>query len=132
MLNGKPEAPTTPLPDLTAARIPFKYVTIVMLGMTALWVWLLFDTGAYAAYFAVWSAVKFVYAAQGLSLAEWFMKKHGWARVLRALILCTAYLLLQDILMLLGFAEMFFDFRKLARPMPSDDGSDPEDNDHDQ
>ena len=57
---------------------------------------------------------------------------YGWARVLRALILCTAYLLLQDILMLLGFAEMFFDFRKLARPMPSDDGSDPEDNDHDQ
>ena len=131
-LGGKPDAAATPLPDLTVARIPFKVHVIITLGLPVLWIWLLLDTSAYAVYIAAWSAIKFIYAIQGLSLAEWFMKKHGWARVLRALILCTAYLLLQDILMLLGFAEMFFDFRKLARPMPSDDGSDPEDNDHDQ
>ena len=129
-LGGKPEAPATPLPDLTAARIPAKPAVLIMLALILSWVWMLFDTSAYAAYLAVWSAVKFVYAMQGLSLAQWFMKKHDWAGVLRALILCAAYLLLQDILLLLGVAEQFFCFRGLGRPGLRSDGRDGDDNEN--
>ena len=131
VLNGNLKASAMPLPDLTAARIPAKPATFIMLALIVSWVWMLFDTSAYAAYLAVWSAVKFVYAVQGLSLAEWFMKKHGWAGVLRALVLCAAYLILQDILLLLGVAEQFFDFRRLAKaPRRFGDDSDKDHNDH--
>lgn len=127
-LGGKPEAPATPLPDLAAARIPAKPATLIMLALVVSWVWMLFDTSAYAAYLAVWSAVKFIYAVQGLSLAQWFMKKHDWAHVLRALILCASYLLLQDILLLLGIAEQFFCFRGLGRSGLRHGGDDDHDN----
>ena len=56
------------------------------------------------------------------------MKKHDWAHVLRALILCASYLLLQDILLLLGIAEQFFCFRGLSRSGLRHSGDDDHDN----
>lgn len=59
-------------------RIPTKLNLALMLGILAMWVLMLISSSAYAVYLAVWSVVQFVYAVQGLSVCEWFFKKHGW------------------------------------------------------
>lgn len=106
----------TALGELGMARLPVKSARMMLLAVIAAWVWMLLDTSAYAAYLAIWAAFKFIYAMQGLSVAEWFMKKHGWARVLRGIVLCIGFLFMQQLLFLLGIVEQMFYIRRIGRP----------------
>lgn len=112
----------TALPDFARVRIPVKLNLALMGAVVAMWILLLFSSSAYALYMAVWSAVRFVYAVQGLSLIEWFGKKHGWPRGVRLLLQAVGLVLLQTVLFLLGFLEQIFYFRKIGRPTPRDFG----------
>ena len=110
------------LPDLGRVRIPTKLNLALMLGILAMWVLMLISSNAYAVYLAVWSVVQFVYAVQGLSVCEWFFKKHGWPRALRYLVMAAGLVFLQTVLFLVGFLEQIFYFRKIGRPTLRDLG----------
>ena len=110
------------LPDLGRVRIPTKLNLALMLGILAMWVLMLISSNAYAVYLAVWSVVQFVYAVQGLSVCEWFFKKHGWPRALRYLVMAAGLVFLQTVLFLVGVLEQIFYFRKIGRPTLRDLG----------
>lgn len=106
----------SPMPDLARVRLPNRLSRNMMLVIVGMWIWMLLDDGAYAAYLAAWAAFKFVYAMQGLSVALWYMQKHDWARVLRGILLCIGFLFLQDLLCLLGIVEQMFYLRRIGLP----------------
>ncbi|MGI5885098.1 MAG: DUF2232 domain-containing protein [Candidatus Spyradocola sp.] len=110
------------LPDLGMVRIPTKLNLALMLGILVMWVLLLVSSNAYAVYLAVWSVVQFLYAVQGLSVSEWFLKKHGWPRPVRLLVQAVGLVFLQTLLFLIGFLEQIFYFRKIGKPTPRDFG----------
>ncbi len=112
----------SPLPDLALVRISPKLNLMLMLGILALWVLMLFSQSVYAVYAAGWSAVQFVYAVQGLSVCEWFFKRRGWSRAARMTVMALGYLFLPWALFFLGFLEQVFYFRKIGRPRPEDFG----------
>jgi hypothetical protein len=108
--------------DLAMARIPAKANLFLMLGILALWVLMIFSQSVFAVYAAGWSVVQFVYAVQGLSVCEWFFRKHGWSRAARYVVMGLGYLFLPWLLFFIGFLEQVFYFRKIGRPRPEDFG----------
>lgn len=123
----------SPLPDLTKVRIPAKVNLVLMLGVVALWVVMLFSDSGYPIYIAAWGAIQCVYALQGLSVCEWFFKKHGWSRPVRYAVMAVGYVLLPTLLFLVGFLEQILYFRKIGRPTLKDFGlSDPDDPEEDE
>lgn len=126
----------TPLCNLETVRIPARLNLVLMLGVLVLWVLILVNDSFYAVYSAAWSLVQYIYGLQGLSVCEWFLKKHGWKKGWRYLLMGAGYVLLPTVLFLIGFLEQIFYFRKIGRPRPEDFGlkgpDDPDDRDDDE
>ena len=125
----------TPLCNLETVRIPARLNLVLMLGVLVLWVLILVNDSFYAVYSAAWSLVQYIYiyGLQGLSVCEWFLKKHGWKKGWRYLLMGAGYVLLPTVLFLIGFLEQIFYFRKIGRPRPEDFGlKGPDDRDDDE
>lgn len=120
----------TKLPDLSLVRIPTKINTTLVLLIAVLWIIRLFTVSIYPIFIACWSAIEFIYALQGLSVCEWFLKKRGWSKTARYFVMVIAFVILPTVLFFIGFLEQMLYFRNIGRPTPKDFGlKNPEDDD---
>ena len=108
---GKEREKYSELPDLKMVRVHPRASAILMLSALVLSFLTLVSDKGYALYLAVWTAVKFLFALQGLSVAEWFLEKKHWNVFWRRALILLLFLLLPGAWFLLGFIDQLFDFR---------------------
>lgn len=103
------------IPELSQFMIPRRVSLVLLLLVIVCVVLMLFVDAAAPVYVAGISVFEFVYAMQGLSVGEWFLRRKGVKRPLRLVILGAVFVLLPTVLFFIGFLEQMFSFRKIQQ-----------------
>ena len=107
----------TPPPDITRIRIPRKVNLGMLAAVVVCWLLSMFASASMVAVSqAVWELVLTLYAVQGLSVSEWFLRKKNVHPALRALILAAGLLFLRYALFFIGLLEQLLCFRGIDKP----------------
>jgi hypothetical protein len=102
------------VPSLEDVRLPRKLGRILMPGILAILLLQMFIGQAFAPILlAAGEGLSFLFAIQGMSLAEWFLKPRRWPAALRILLLLFVFMLSlgRVFLMVLGFMAFLLPIR---------------------
>jgi|GEM_PF-1382302 len=135
---GRQREKYSELPELALFKVPPRVSALLMLSALMLSFLTMVSEKGYALYLAVWTAVRFVFGLQGLSIGEWFLAKKHWNVFWRRALLLATFLVLPRAWFLLGFIDGLFDFRhtrprmnvRIYRNRDFNDNDDPNDDEN--